>query len=94
MALEYYMIPCMNKKLFGVDCMGCGIQRSFLLIIRGDFSAAFHMYPPIYTLLLFFGVLGLSFIDKSRSYHNLIIGSAVLNGIAMVMAYTYKMFFI
>jgi len=51
--LENYMLPCINKKLFGMDCMGCGFQRSLLLLIKGDFVAAFKMYPAIYTLLFF-----------------------------------------
>jgi hypothetical protein len=45
MALEDYMIPCMNKKLFGVECMGCGTQRALVLLLKGDFVAAFHMFP-------------------------------------------------
>ena len=48
--LEEYMLPCLNKKLFGVDCLGCGIQRALSLLIHGEFIAAFKMYPAIYTL--------------------------------------------
>lgn len=49
--LEKYMLPCLNKKLFGFECMGCGLQRSFSLLIHGEFTAAFYMYPAIYTLI-------------------------------------------
>ncbi|MFA7446524.1 MAG: DUF2752 domain-containing protein, partial [Flavobacteriaceae bacterium] len=45
--MEDYMLPCMNKKLFGIDCMGCGIQRSVALLLRGEFVEAFYMYPAI-----------------------------------------------
>ena len=53
------MIPCLNKQLFGFDCLGCGAQRALLLVFQGKFSAAFAMYPAIYPLLslLFFIVL-------------------------------------
>ncbi|MES2747917.1 MAG: DUF2752 domain-containing protein [Bacteroidota bacterium] len=54
MAFEDFMIPCMNKQLFGVDCLGCGTQRALLLVLKGDFVAAFHMFPAIYTTLIFF----------------------------------------
>jgi hypothetical protein len=50
--LETYMLPCLNKKIFGVDCLGCGMQRSISLLLKGDFVAAFYMYPAIYPLLL------------------------------------------
>ena len=58
--LEKYMLPCLNKKLFGIDCMGCGMQRSIALIAQGDFVGAFHMYPAIYTLVLLFLVVGIN----------------------------------
>ena len=54
---EKYMLPCFSKKIFGVDCPGCGIQRSVSLILQGEFVAAFKMYPAIYTLILLFGFL-------------------------------------
>jgi hypothetical protein len=89
--MEDYMLPCLNKKLFGIECMGCGLQRSILLISEGDFVAAFNMYPPIYTTLLFFIVVGLHFIDKSRNYLKIIVSLAIVNAIVMVVAYVIKM---
>ena len=85
------MIPCMNKSLFGVDCLGCGTQRALLLIIDGEFTKAFYQFPAIYTTLLFFAILSLHFIDKSRNYHKLIIGLALFNAILMIVSYIYKM---
>ena len=49
---EDYMLPCINKKIFGIECLGCGIQRATVLLFRGEFIAAFKIYPAIYTLLL------------------------------------------
>ena len=89
--IEKYMVPCMNKSLFGVDCLGCGTQRSLVLLINGDFIKAFYQFPAIYTTLLLFGFLGLNFIDKSRDYHKIIIGMAITNALIMIIAYIYKM---
>lgn len=91
MDIEKYMLPCMNKSLFGVDCLGCGTQRSLLLLINGDFIKAFYQFPAIYTTLLLFGFLGLHFIDISRDYHKIIIGMAITNALIMIIAYIYKM---
>ena len=85
------MLPCMNKSLLGVDCLGCGTQRSFFLLINGNFIKAFYQFPAIYTTLLLFGFLGLHFIDKSRDYHKIIIGMAISNALIMIIAYIYKM---
>ena len=38
-----YMLPCLNKKLFGFDCLGCGMQRSLLFISKGEFIEAFKI---------------------------------------------------
>ncbi|MEG1230693.1 MAG: DUF2752 domain-containing protein, partial [Flavobacterium sp.] len=53
MSLEKYMIPCMFKTLFGIECLGCGFQRSLFLLFQGEFLAAFNMYPAVYTNILF-----------------------------------------
>lgn len=90
MSAEDYMLPCMNKSLFGVDCLGCGTQRAILLISKGEFIEAFYMFPAIYTTILFFLILGLNFIDKSRNYHKIIISLAILNAVIMIISYIYK----
>ena len=53
-SIEDFMLPCLNKKLLGIDCLGCGMQRAVALILHGDFVAAFYMYPAIYTLIFTF----------------------------------------
>ncbi len=85
------MIPCMNKQLFGIDCLGCGTQRAFLLLLNGQFTAAFKMFPAIYSTVFLFVFLGLHFIDKSRNYNKIIIGLAILNAAIMIIAYIYKL---
>ena len=81
----------MNKELFGVDCPGCGMQRSLLLLSNGEFTQAFFMFPAIYTTLLLFAAFALHFLDKSRAYHKIIIILAIGNACIVAIAYIYKM---
>ncbi|MBA5791798.1 DUF2752 domain-containing protein [Flavobacterium sp. xlx-214] len=90
MDVEDLMLPCMNKKIFGVECLGCGTQRAAYLLMQGDFVGAFKMFPAIYTTLLLFLFLFLHFIDKKRNYHKLIIFFAITNAVITVFAYIYK----
>lgn len=91
MAPENFMLPCLNKTLFGFECMGCGLQRSFWLLLSGDFIGAFHMYPAIYTLLLLFMAVGINHF-KSFKYSNIIIISlTVLTVVIMVGNYILKL---
>lgn len=91
--MEEYMLPCMSKKLFGIECFGCGTQRAIVLLCKGEFVEAFKMYPPIYTLLLLFLFIFLHLIDKSRNYTRIVISLAILNLIIMVVSYFIKMYF-
>lgn len=84
------MLPCLSKTLFGIECLGCGFQRSFLLLIQGDFEGAFMMYPAIFSTLFFLGILALNWIDSDRNYKKLIIGSGILNGVIMIVGYYFK----
>ena len=88
--MEEYMLPCLSKRLFGIECMGCGSQRALVMVFKGDFLNAFHMFPAIYSSLLFFLFVALHFIDKSRSYHKLMISSAIINAVIMVVAFLIK----
>ena len=89
--MDEYMIPCMNKKIFGVECPGCGTQRSIALLLDGEFIAAFFMFPAIYTTILLFGFIALHFIDRSHKYHKIIVGLAIVNAVITIIAYIYKM---
>lgn len=91
MKLEDFMIPCMSKQLFGMDCPGCGMQRSVALLFRGDFAEAFHMFPAIYSTIPLFIFIGLHFVDKRRNYTKLIIPFAIINAVIMITAYFYKL---
>ncbi|WP_317041222.1 MULTISPECIES: DUF2752 domain-containing protein [Flavobacterium] len=87
------MLPCLSKTLFGMECLGCGFQRGFLLLVQGDFSGAFKMYPALFTTLLFLGIVGLNLIDNNRNYRKWIITSAILNGIFMIGGYFFKHYY-
>lgn len=90
MDLQKYMLPCLSKTLFGLECLGCGFQRGFILLLQGDLSESFKMYPAIFTTLLFLGILLLNLIDGKRNYKKIIIGSAILNGAFMIAGYFFK----
>ena len=50
--LQNFLIPCPFKKLTGIDCPGCGFQRSLLALVQGDISKSFQLYPATIPLLL------------------------------------------
>ncbi|MCJ7465112.1 MAG: DUF2752 domain-containing protein [Maribacter sp.] len=57
LGIEDYMLPCFTKKIFGIECPGCGLQRAVAFLLHGKFEAAFHIYPAIYPLLFLLSFL-------------------------------------
>ncbi|MBD0831777.1 DUF2752 domain-containing protein [Aestuariibaculum sediminum] len=90
--IEEYMLPCLNKKFFGVDCPGCGMQRSLLFILQGKFEEAFIMYPAIYTIVLMFIFLGLHIKFRFDNGHHILVGLFLLNFTIIITNYIYKFF--
>ena len=90
MDLNRFLLPCLNKNIFGIDCLGCGLQRSLIQVFEGNFKLAFIQFPAIYSTLLFLVVLGFHFVDESRNYSKSLIVTAVLNATIMLVAYFYK----
>lgn len=57
--LEDHLLSCQWKDTLGVECLGCGLQRSFIYLLKGEFIGAFYVYPAIYSLivmLIYFGL--------------------------------------
>jgi hypothetical protein len=86
------MFPCLSKTLIGVECLGCGFQRSLLFLLRGEFTASFQMYPALITTLLFLMVFSFHLIYKRFFSQKLIFALALINVVFMIAGYAYKHF--
>ena len=54
---DSWMLPCVSKQITGMDCPGCGIQRSISLLLHGDIIESFLMYPALIPIILLMGFL-------------------------------------
>ena len=88
---EDYMLPCLNKTLFGVDCPGCGLQRSANLLLHGEFLAAFKMYPAIYPMILLLIFLTSNLFVKMKHAYLLKWSLIALTVGTVVVSYLIKM---
>lgn len=90
-SIEDFMLPCLNKKLFGMECPGCGLQRSFVLLSQGEFVAAFKMYPAIYPLLTFIIFLGLSIFVSFKNLDKIKMYLAILTIATIIINFIVKL---
>lgn len=88
--MEEYMLPCLNKKYLGFECMGCGIQRSAALLLKGEFIEAFYMYPGIYPLIALLGFLLINQFTTIKYANKTIIFLAILTVSTIIISYLIK----
>ncbi len=89
--LETHQLPCMFKAITHIDCPGCGIQRSFILLIKGELTASFLLYPALIPILLLLAFLGVQLIARfSRGALLLKYGYLFCAGIILV-SYIYRL---
>ena len=79
---EKFMLPCISKQVFGIDCPGCGLQRSVILLLRVKSEASFLMYPGLMPMLALFGFLALNRFISIRRANTII---TFLAGITVLM---------
>ncbi|MCK0124679.1 DUF2752 domain-containing protein [Gelidibacter sp. F2691] len=87
---EDFMLPCINKQLLGMECLGCGIQRATVLVFRGDFVLAFKTYPAIYALILLALFLIFNLFIKFKYDEKLKIALIILSVGIIIISYILK----
>ena len=87
--LENNLLSCQWKSM-GVECMGCGFQRSVIHLLKGEFADAFAIYPAIFTLIAMIAFLGLHIKFNFVKGHKVLLGLFLLNLAIIIVNYIYK----
>lgn len=53
--LESHLLTCPLKDYTGLDCPGCGFQRSVLALFEGEFVQSVKLYPATIPLFILLG---------------------------------------
>lgn len=64
--LQNHMMECFFVKHFGIECPGCGMQRSYILLLQGQFSDSIKMYPALLPMIFLFCFLLMHLIFKFK----------------------------
>ncbi|WP_184550032.1 DUF2752 domain-containing protein [Mucilaginibacter sp. FT3.2] len=90
--LHNHLIPCPFKKLTGIDCPGCGFQRSVIALLNGNLHQSLLLYPatvPLIITLLFILLKSRLHFDKK---HLVVKTLYLITGNIMLIAYIWKMY--
>jgi hypothetical protein len=90
--LQNHLLRCPFKFITGIDCPGCGFQRSLLQLLQGNFHNSFALYPATVPLLMFFtyGIADKFFkLDTSKSTIKKTL--FIVNGSIVLISYSLKM---
>ena len=88
--MEEFLLPCLNKQIFGMECYGCGSQRAVLLLLDGEFTAAFRMFPAIYSVLILLIFILINLFYRFKYDFSIKIGLILLNAAIIIINYAIK----
>lgn len=89
--LETHMMSCFYKQITGFDCPGCGMQRSFIELLKGNFKESFYLYPPLLPTLFTLGLTVWHLVFKLKNGAAFIKYSFITTTSIVVISYIIKM---
>lgn len=84
------MQACFYKKYFGIDCPGCGMQRSFIELLKGNFIESFKLYPALFPIILMIIFLFIHVKFQFRNGANILKWMFFLNLGIIIANYIFK----
>lgn len=85
------MLTCFSKYYFGVECPGCGAQRSMVKLLEGDILSSIALYPALIPFMLMCIVGVMSFFRSLNINLKWVVILAISNVVIMLGHYVLKM---
>lgn len=84
------MVECHFKSTFGIECFGCGAQRSIILLIEGNIIESLKLFPALLPLLFLIVYTILHLIFKFKVGARVIVFAFSLTSILMLANFIVK----
>lgn len=89
--LESHQQACFYKKFLGVECPGCGMQRSFVELLKFNLVDSFILFPALIPTLVLVSYLVLHLVFKYKNGANILKILFIINTTIVVLGYIYKL---
>jgi len=85
------MLACPFKENLGVECPGCGMQRSAIALGQGHLVDSFFLYPALIPMLFMFIFLGVHLKWKLKHGARTLLILYIVNMTIVVINYVLKL---
>jgi hypothetical protein len=89
--LEAHQNSCPFKEHFGIDCPGCGLQRSIIELLKGNIMESIILYPALLPILTMFSFLALHLLFRFRHGALILKIMFIFNISLIALNYIYKL---
>lgn len=88
--LETHQLSCPVKYYMHINCPGCGMQRSFTELLKGNIVTSFQLHPVTIPLLLFFLFSALHIFYKFKKGNTIIVYSYIFIALMVFINFIYN----
>lgn len=89
--IEAHQLPCLFRTILGIECPGCGFQRAFIFLFRGDVWASVKIWPALIPLLVFLCLAILRLVGLKKIGLNLLKTLGFICLIIILISYLLKL---
>lgn len=90
--LQQHLLPCPFKFLTGIDCPGCGFQRSIIALLNGNLSLSLQLYPAAIPILVVWAyAIASRFVKLDTSKRVVFKTLCMVVGFIIIISYCVKM---
>lgn len=89
--LEAHMAPCVFVKYLHIECPGCGIQRAFVALLKGELGQSLRLFPALIPYMITLLSLLIQLIFKFRSGAFYVMYGFIASVAIMIISYVIKL---
>jgi len=89
--LEKRQLPCFYKSVLGIECPGCGMQRAFVALFRGDLIGSLKIYPALIPTMIMLILLVVHVFCHLKNGARYLMWLFIINAVIIVISYMCKL---